>query len=235
MNTRLSFSSPPTTSVWEREYASLHSIPGSLRETPAKVLLELWRCLPKRFDADPVLDAGCGAGRNAIYVASQGYRVEAVDASESALEIFRSRLRECRASERITIRRLSLDERLPFPDGTFSIVLDIYVSCHFLEDARRDAYWDELRRLLRPGGYALTAFFSTEDEYYRRLIHQEDGGSPTVVDPVNSIAKRLYQPEELRLALESKLTVVDLVPVTFDDIVLGTSYRRSILGCLLRR
>ncbi len=44
--------------------------------------------------ADPVLDAGCGTGENALHVASLGFSVLGVDVAETALAMAREKARE---------------------------------------------------------------------------------------------------------------------------------------------
>lgn len=157
--------------------------------------------------------------------------MEAVDSCAAALAILRARLRTSLASDSITARRISLDEALPYSCWTFAVVLDIYVSCHFLESDRRDRYWKELRRVLKRDGYALAAFFSTGDEYYRRLIDRmQIGDGVAVTDPINGIAKRLYTAEELRTTFKPLFSEVEVHEVCFEDTVQGKRYLRRILG-----
>ena len=67
---------------WQRRYAA-----GEYEErTHPTRLLEDWiHALPRPVGAR-ALDLACGAGRNALYLASQGYRVDAMDISSVALE-----------------------------------------------------------------------------------------------------------------------------------------------------
>lgn len=66
---------------WERRYAE-----GSYeaRTHPSRLLVD-W--LPKisKPDAARALDLACGAGRNALYLAAEGYSVDAMDISSVAL------------------------------------------------------------------------------------------------------------------------------------------------------
>jgi SAM-dependent methyltransferase len=93
------------------------------------------------------LDAGCGLGTEAAYLASTGWQVTGVDRSESALR---------RASSaHPAVRFAQADIRaLPFARGCFDLVLDR--GCyHYLSQPGRRRYATELSRVLRPGGRLL--------------------------------------------------------------------------------
>ncbi|WP_406458349.1 class I SAM-dependent methyltransferase [Streptomyces sp. NBC_00876] len=103
------------------------------------------------------LDLGCGAGRNALRLASLGYEVDAVDLSPTA--IARSRARTAEAGVRI--RHLCGDafELIPGdPDRRYDLIYDS--GCfHHLPPHRRISYRALLDRALAPGGHlALTCF-----------------------------------------------------------------------------
>ena len=94
------------------------------------------------------LDVGCGAGCEALYLASLGFEVVGVDASTEALAIARRRSEEA---------GLSIDWRLgdvadlPVASETVDLVIDR--GClHVVDRARRGAYAAEVARVLRPGG-----------------------------------------------------------------------------------
>jgi len=93
-----------------------------------------------------VLDAGCGSGRNLVWLASQGADLSAVDRDPAHVE----RVRALGLDERHA-RVAELDE-LPFDDGAFDAVICNAV-LHF---ARGEEHFLrmvlELGRVLRPGG-----------------------------------------------------------------------------------
>ncbi|HEX9066543.1 MAG TPA: class I SAM-dependent methyltransferase [Streptosporangiaceae bacterium] len=101
------------------------------------------------------VDLGCGPGRNAIYLASRGFEVDAVDLSEVALSWAAERA--AGAGAQVTFRAASIFAA-GLPDGQFDLVYDS--GClHHLPPHRRPAYLDLVNRLLAPGGhYALTCF-----------------------------------------------------------------------------
>ncbi len=95
-----------------------------------------------------VLDIGCGTGYTACLLADE-YRakVVAADISPKVLELARKRVEAKNLAERIEIREANV-EAMPFPDGTFDIVMteSLLVHCE-LSKAMREIY-----RVLKYGG-----------------------------------------------------------------------------------
>lgn len=106
----------------------------------------------RRLAGDPrgldCLDLGCGTGRHALWLAERGGRVTAVDFSEEMLE----QARRKPGAVAVRFLRHNLAAPLPFPEGAFDLVVSGLVLEH-IEDL--DAFFLELRRVLRPGGRAL--------------------------------------------------------------------------------
>jgi ubiquinone/menaquinone biosynthesis C-methylase UbiE len=105
-----------------------------------------------------VLEVGCGRGGGASFVARYHgpRRMVAVDVAESAVAL-------CR--RRFSAPGLSFEvgdaERLPFEAGTFDAVVNVESShCY----GRIDAFFSEVRRVLRPGGAFLYADFRPREE-----------------------------------------------------------------------
>ncbi|MEU9890589.1 methyltransferase domain-containing protein [Sphaerisporangium sp. NPDC051011] len=101
------------------------------------------------------LDLGCGPGRNAIYLASAGFEVDAVDLSATAVTWAGQRAREAGAD----VRFLRGDAFTPgLLTGPYDLVYDS--GClHHLPPHRRVTYRALLDRVLAPGGhFALTCF-----------------------------------------------------------------------------
>ncbi|HTO88267.1 MAG TPA: methyltransferase domain-containing protein [Thermoanaerobaculia bacterium] len=131
--------------------------------------------------ADPatvrVLDLGCAAGRNAVFLAQAGFDVEAVDSSPAMVAKTRDRvaaiLGAAEADRRV---RVGLMDDLSFAaDGTFDLVLALGV----YHCAQSRAEWDralrETARVLKPGGRLLVSVFTPETDLTGRGTHPVAG------------------------------------------------------------
>jgi SAM-dependent methyltransferase len=96
-----------------------------------------------------VLDGACGVGYGSAFLARRAARVLGVDRSEQAIAY---------ARERYPAPNLEFAVgdllALPFSDGSFDVVCAFETIEHL---DSRDAYLDEVRRVLRPGGCYLVS------------------------------------------------------------------------------
>lgn len=92
----------------------------------------------------PVLDAGCGTGENALFLAAEGLEVVGVDASRRAIRQARSKA----ALRSLDVRFVLADAlNLEALDTTFASALDCGLF-HVFDDEERTRYVDSLRRVL---------------------------------------------------------------------------------------
>jgi tellurite methyltransferase len=99
-----------------------------------------------------ILDAGCGTGRNLVYLLKSGWEVFGVDESSGALAQTQRLATELAPHLPLDNFRVEPVERLSFADAGFDLVLSSAV-LHF---ARDEGQWQsmvrEMWRVLKPGG-----------------------------------------------------------------------------------
>lgn len=120
---------------WDERYKRGDAPRG---EDPSDLLLKWISNLPR----GKALDVACGAGRNSLFLAENGYDVDAIDYSEEALKI---------AKERAEDRGLEVNwiladfSKLDLPEDEYNV---INVSFYQVEDR-----WQDLKDALDFGGY----------------------------------------------------------------------------------
>lgn len=125
---------------WNARYAS-----GDVAEKPPEQLLVE---AIKGRSGGLALDLACGLGRNALYLAAQGWDVTAVDSSSVALDILSER-----AAEGLSVHPVLAD----LEAGEFQIEpnsWDLIVDCSYLQ---RDLF-PSIRQGVRRGGLFIGVF-----------------------------------------------------------------------------
>jgi ubiquinone/menaquinone biosynthesis C-methylase UbiE len=136
------FEAETTVAQWDDDY--YHPVAERLYDRAVADMLAWLR--PVR--GETVLDAGCGPGVHSVRVARAGFRVCAIDVSDTMLRHARRRVAAAGLADRVTFERQDLT-RLGFADGSFRAAFSWGVVIHIPEAARA---LDELARVLAPGG-----------------------------------------------------------------------------------
>jgi len=108
-----------------------------------------------------VLDAGCGGGRNLVYLLRQGYDVIGADADPAAVDHVRRLAASLAPALPATSFVVAPVERMPFPDNAADVVLSSAVLHFARDDAQFDAMVREMWRVLKPGGMLWARLAST--------------------------------------------------------------------------
>jgi len=108
-----------------------------------------------------VLDAGCGGGRNLVFLLRQGFDVRGVDADPRAVDAVRTLAAEL-APHLVDDRFVAAPvEAMPFPDASFDFVICNAVLHFARDDAHFRAMVADIARVLRPGGLFFARLMGT--------------------------------------------------------------------------
>jgi len=127
---------------WDKRYRSRERPKEDLEAPPNPLLVETAR----RMQPGKALDLACGAGRNAIWLAQQGWTVTALDGAASAIEILRDRAAHL---------GVAVDARVvDLAKGGYRIEessWDLIVICYYLQRS----LFEPVKIGVKPGGIVL--------------------------------------------------------------------------------
>src|SRR5262249_19213582 len=107
----------------------------------------------------PVLDAGCGTGEHALFLASRGHQIVGIDFVEEAVRRARHKAEERGLSVEFLVKDVTaLNEW----DERFATVID-WGLFHVLSDDDRRRYVEGLAQVLEPGGRLFLTCFSDQE------------------------------------------------------------------------
>ena len=135
----------PQIAKWNARYAAREpgALPAPSPPLPAAV---------SGVSAGRALDLACGAGRHAIWLASRGWQVDAVDGSDAAIAALLANAERAGCGDRIEAHVADLEANPPMftiTQGTYNLIVD----CYFLHRPLFAA----IREGVRPGGLFVAA------------------------------------------------------------------------------
>lgn len=112
-----------------------------------------------------ILDLGAGQGQDTRYFAQHGYTVTSLDLSDEAIRIAKEKLADS-VKHRVTIVQHDLNDPLPFSDGSFDMVYSS-LALHYFTEKITHQIFDEIYRVLKPGGIVACMLNSIHDPEYK--------------------------------------------------------------------
>lgn len=147
--------------LWERRFAALRR----RREASASPAnharwLAPWEsCLRSSAVVAPVLDLGCGDGRDTQYLCKLGLDVIAADFSWEALTLTRQ------VAPTVPSVTFDIRQGLPFRPSAFGVIIASLV-LHYFPWEHTVWILDEIRSRLKPDGHLLMRVNATDDLHY---------------------------------------------------------------------
>lgn len=110
------------------------------------------------------IDIGTGNGNNALFLASNGFKVDAIDINEDAIEGLKKRSEELK----IELNAKKIDvKKLPFKKK-YDLILAIQ-SLIFMRKSEFKTIIFKIKKSLNNGGVAIISSFTTADASYKRF------------------------------------------------------------------
>lgn len=154
-----------------------------------------------------ILDAGCGGGRNVIFLMRAGCEVFAVDRNAEAVEQLKNLARALAPDLPPGNFRAASVENLPFPGEFFDWVISSAV-LHFAETTEHfDRMLTEMWRVLKPGGVFFARLASSIG--IENLIVPTENGRYLLPDG----SERFLVNEELLTTAAEKLGAAHIEPI----------------------
>ena len=135
-----------------------------------------------------ILDAGCGSGRNLVYLLREGYEVFGADADPRAVNTTRRLAASIAPTLPADNFRQEPVEAMSFPDAFADVVISSAVLHFASDDANFRAMLTGTWRVLKPGGLLfcrLASSIGIENQVQRiagRRFHLPDGSDRYLVD-----------------------------------------------------
>ena len=147
---------------WNEVYAGKEFFYG---KEPNEFIKRYYHLIPRK---GRVLELACGEGRNAVFLAQQGYHVDAVDMSENAIE----KTRELAREKGITINVARFNALKWKPEYKYRGIVSTFFHTPY---DKRVLFYKRVKELLEYNGIFLGEWFSP----LQRLHRFTSGGPPS--------------------------------------------------------
>lgn len=106
-----------------------------------------------------IIDLGCGAGGDTLYLKERGYSVLSVDNSDEALAIVKDNIPNSET------KNLNIEEKLPFEDESIQLIIADF-SLHYFNNETTKKIIKELKRVLKAKAHLIFRVNSINDLNY---------------------------------------------------------------------
>lgn len=129
------------------------------RQAPARFLVEQLHRLPK----GRVLDVAAGNGRHALFLASHGYQVDAIDRDDAALARLSADAQSCNVSA-VATRQVDLEQPPPYEPSLGKDAYDVIIVFFYLYRS----LFPYLIDALKPGGVLVYETFTIDNYFHHK-------------------------------------------------------------------
>ncbi|WP_374043144.1 methyltransferase domain-containing protein [uncultured Clostridium sp.] len=118
--------------------------------------LEKYKDILEKSKDTNIIDLGCGSGNDSVYLTERNYKVISCDYSIEALNIVKKYIRNSNIVE------MDLTKEFPFEDAMAEIII-ADLSLHYFDDDTTKNILNEIKRVLKNGGYLIARVNTIND------------------------------------------------------------------------
>lgn len=182
-----------------------------------------------------IVDIGCGKGRNAIYLAEQGFEVYGMDYIKLALNYTQESAKKNNVADKVHLSLVDIGQKWPFKNNFFDIAIDCFSSIDIETKQGREIYKKEMLRTLKFGGYSLVMVVSVNDEIEGEFIRKHPCKEKnSTIWSGNGKFQKNYDEDELR-EFYKDFEIIQLKEIKKPAFKLGKKYTATNYWMVLRK
>ena len=119
-----------------------------------------------------ILELGCGQGRDSLFFAQSGFKVQVIDYSQSGVDNIIKESKKLGLNQRIIAKCHDVRKPLPIKSESIEGCFSHMLYCMAFTNIELTYLSNELHRVLKPGGINIYTVRHTGDADYREGIHR---------------------------------------------------------------
>ena len=136
---------------WNNVYTSIKN-----NEITYDLWLDKYMDILEKSKDTSIIDLGCGSGNDSVYLNERNYKVISCDYSTEALNIIKKNIKNSNIVE------MDLTREFPFEDAMAEIII-ADLSLHYFNDDTTKNILNEIKRVLKSGGYLIARINTIDD------------------------------------------------------------------------
>lgn len=153
---------------WERVFSNNSDMLGTAPSESARYAADLF----EKEGGTEILELGGGQGRDTVFFAQRGFRIQVLDYTESGVRAINQKAQDLGLSNSVSSMRHDVREPLPLDDESFDNCYSHMLFSMALTTSRLKFLAEEVRRVLKPGGLCVYTVRNTKDAHYKAGVHR---------------------------------------------------------------
>ena len=153
---------------WEKKFSNKPEMFGLEPSISAIKALKIF----KEKKINNIIELGAGLGRDSIFFAKNKIKTEALDYSESGIEIINHKIKKDNLSNYISTKLFDVRKTLPFKDSSIEACYSHMLYCMALTTNDLKKLNNEIQRILKPDGINIYTVRHTNDGDFKNGIHR---------------------------------------------------------------